>query len=178
MLQQFLLNYIKQVSHTNSVVRYSDVRSMWRARQSFNEHMSYTQQPLSSICPVHYTHHSHFLILMHHMGIETHFPSSIMEVDDDIPMYKASHPLEANQIHACMSEGYQTQHGAKQQGWPIPIWQYNLPPRPIPTSYPLTAQLPVVTHIPQDPLFMKDGSWYPDGHCGGCIAIVCTHTYQ
>ena len=25
---------------------------------------------------------------------------------------------------------------------------------------------------------MTDGSWYPDGCCGGCIAIVCTYTYQ
>ena len=25
---------------------------------------------------------------------------------------------------------------------------------------------------------MTDGSWYPDGRCGGCIAVVCTQTYQ
>ena len=140
--------------------------------------MSCAQQSLSSICPVHYLDLSRFLNLMHHMDIETHFPSSIMEMDDDIPMYKASHPMEASQIHAWMSEGYQTQHKAKQKGWPIPIWQYDLLPKPIPIAHPLTAQLPVITHIPQDPLFMTDGSWYRDGRCGGCIAVVCTHTYQ
>ena len=178
MLLQFLLNYIKQVSHTNPVVRYSVLRSLWRARQSFNEHMSCAQAPLSSICPVHYTDHSRFLILMHSMDIETHFPASIMEQDDDIPMYKANHSMEANQIHAWMSEGYQTQHKAKQMGWPIPMWQSEHPPKAIPIAHPLTAQMPIIPHIPQEPLFMTDGSWYPDGRCGGCIAIVCTHTYQ
>ena len=178
MLLHFLLNYIKQVSHTNPVVRYSVLRSLWRARQNFSEHMSCAHKPLSSICPVHHTDHSRFLILMHHMDKETHFPSCIMEMDDDIPMYKANHSMEASQIHAWMSKGYQTQHKAKQKGWPIPMWQYELPPKPIPIAHPLTAQTPVITHIPQEPLSMTDGSWYPDGRCGGCIAIVCTHTYQ
>ena len=140
--------------------------------------MSYAEQPVSSICLVHYTHHSRLLILMYHMDKETHFPSSIMEMDNDIPMYKASHPMEASQIHAWMSEGYQTKHKAKQKGWPIPIWQYDLPPKPIPIAHPLTAQLRVSTHVPRDPLLMTDGSWYPDGRCGGCIGVVCTHTYQ
>ena len=178
MLQQFLLNYIKQASHTNPIVKYSVLWSLWRAWQSFSEHMSYVRQPLSSICPGHYIDHSRFLILMHHMGTEVHFPSSIMEMEDDIPMHKANNPMEANQIHAWMSEGYQTQQTAKQKGWPILMWQYALPSKPIPTSYPLTAQLPVTTHIPQDLLFMTDGSWYPDGRCGGCIAVICTQTYQ
>ena len=178
MLLQFLLNYIKQVSHTNPVVRYSVLRSLWRARQSFSEHMSCVQTPLSSICLVHYTDHSRFLPLMHSMGTETHFPASIMEQDDDTPMYKANHSMEANQIHAWMSEGHQTQRKAKQMGWPIPMSQSELPRKSIPIAYPLATQLLVITHIPQEPLFMVDGSWYPDGHRGGCIAIVCTHTYQ
>ena len=140
--------------------------------------MSCAQQPLFSICPVHYTDQSGFLIVMHNMDVETHFPQSIMEMDDDIPMYKANHPIEESQMQAWMSKGYQTQHKAKQKGWPIPMWQYDLPPKPIPTAYPLTTHIPVVTHIPQDPPFMTDGSWYPDGCCGGCIAITCTHKYQ
>ena len=179
MLLQFLLNYIKQVSHTNPVVRYSILRSLWRARQSFSEHMSCARTPLSSICPVHYTDHSCFLLLKHSMGVDTHFPTTIMEQGDDIPMYKANHSMEANQMHAWMSEGYQTQRKAKQMEWPIPLWQYDPPPlKAIPIAHPLTAQIPVITHIPQEPLFMTDGSSYPDGRCGGCIAIVCTHTYQ
>ena len=115
---------------------------------------------------------------MHHMDIETPFSSSIMHIDDDIPMYKANHSTEASQIHAWMSEGYQTQRKAKQKGWRIPMWQYEVPPKPILVAHPLTAQMPVITHIPQEPLFMTTGSWYPDGRCGGCIAIVCTHTDQ
>ena len=98
--------------------------------------MSCAQKPLSSICPVHYRDHSRFLILMHHMDIETHFPSSIMEMDDDIPMYKANHSMEASQIPAWMSEGYQTQHKAKQKGWPIPMWQYEPPPEIHPNCTP------------------------------------------
>ena len=58
------------------------------------------------------------------------------------------------------------------------MWRDDLPPKPIPIAHPLTTQLLVITHIPQDPLFMIDGSWYPNGRCGGCIAVVCTHTYQ
>ena len=84
------------------------------------------------------------------------------------------------QIHAWMSEGYETLHKAKQMGWPVPMWQSELPPTYVPTAltYPLMAQLPVIHCIPPEPLFMTGGSWHPDGRCGGCIAIVCTHTYQ
>ena len=84
------------------------------------------------------------------------------------------------QIHAWMSEGYETLHKAKQMGWPVPMWQSELPPTYVPTAltYPLMAQLPVIHCIPPEPLFMTGGSWHPHGRCGGCIAIVCTHTYQ
>ena len=102
MLLQFLLNYIKQVNHPNPIARYSVMRSLWRARQGFSKHMSCTQTPLSIICPAHSTDHSRFLNLMHSMDIEIHFPACIMEQEDDIPMYKANHSVEANQIHAWM----------------------------------------------------------------------------
>ena len=38
MLLQFLLNYIKQVSHPNPIVRYSVMRSLWRAKQGLTKH--------------------------------------------------------------------------------------------------------------------------------------------
>ena len=134
MLLQLLLNYIK-VSHTNPLVRYSVLRSLWRARQNFSAHMTCAQIPLSSICRAHYTDHSGFLILMHHMDIETHFRASIMEMDDDIPMYKANHSMEANQMHAWLSEGYRTQRKAKRMGWPY-VWQYEPPPKSHPNCKP------------------------------------------
>ena len=131
--------------------------------------MSCVHTPLSSICPVHYIDHSRFLNLMHSRHTFLH-PSW-----NKMMIYPC---MEANQIHAWMLEGYQTQRKAKQMGRPIPMWRSELPPKSIPIAHPLTEQIPVITHIPQEPLFMRDGSWYPDGRRGGCTAIVCAHTYQ
>ena len=177
-LLQWLLNNIKHVSHRNPLVRNLVLRSLWRDRQNFTSQMTCAQIPLCSTCRALYPHHPGFLILMHHMDIETHFPTSIMEIDDDIPMQKGNHSMEANRMNAWLSEGYQMQRKAKRMGW-LYVWQYEPPPpEAIPIARPLTPQIPVIAHIQQELLLMTNGSGHPDGRFGACIAIICTDTYQ
>ena len=66
MLLQFLLNSIKQVSHTNPIVRFSVLRSLWRARQKFSEHVSCAEvsfQNLSSTLHKYITQTTHVFSL-------------------------------------------------------------------------------------------------------------------
>ena len=140
--------------------------------------MECATNPFQKICSIHYTDHSRFIALTHFLGIQLHFPPALFKHNDDIPMHTVTNAWQANQVHAWMSEGYQTLSKAKAKGWPVPDWQHDSLHFQILVAVPLSASVPIVTYVPQNPFFMIDGSWHPDGRCGGCIAIVCGDTFQ
>ena len=138
--------------------------------------MECATNPFEKLCPIHYTDHSRFIALTHFLGIQLHFPPALLMHNDDIPML--TNAWQASQVHAWMSEGYQTLSKAKAKGWPIPDWQHDTLHSSIPVATPLSAPVPIIAYVPKNPFFMTDGSSYPDGRCGGCIAIVCGDTFH
>ena len=118
-VHQFLIQYIKQLGHENSVVRNSVTCSLWRAREGFSEHMECAANPLQKLCPVHYTDHSHFIVLTHFLGIQLHFPPALFKHNDDIPMHKVTNEWQASQVHTWMSERYQARLRLRDGQFPI-----------------------------------------------------------
>ena len=88
---------------------------------------------------MHYTDPSRFVAVAQFLDIQLHFLSVLINCDDDIPMHNVTNEIQTNQVHAWMSEGYQTLSKAKGKGWPVPDWQHTSLQASIAVAMPLSA---------------------------------------
>ena len=115
-LQQFVLNYMKQLSQANTIVHVSTTTSLWRAYQAFHPQLICVQSVVAEIFPAHNTHHDWFLDIAHHLGITLHFPDVHTVHDDQNPMWKT--PSQAKTHNgSCMDECRISPHGTGQASW-------------------------------------------------------------